>query len=754
MVLIISPVVFLAVKKAEAGCGMCHYNCVAPFGGFSLGATGQLESSPGNFWWTCNDSIGGITVPNACFQGPGICGTPLPVNGSCASSHYACLSGTSINNASNPTTWTWRCQGSGGGSTASCTENKLFGTVNVTSNVGASWTITGPTTINDSGTSQSSPSQPVGIYTITWGGVSGYRVPASQSLTLIGGGTITFNGNYVATPDLTASVVMPNTATIDVPITFSSTITNSGTGSTQGSTVEGTMTTYSGTGGSPRKIAFDGTNMWTVNENNSVTKISPTGVMNTYPLAGSWPSNFPRSIAFDGTNMWTADFNANSVTKISPTGVSLNTYTGTGAAPVGIAFDGTNMWTVNTDGNSVTRISPTGVMNTYPTASFQTDIAFDGINMWTSSAFIDSVTKISPTGVATIYPGTGGNPSGIAFDGTNMWLSSGGNGATRISPTGVMTSYTGTGGWQSFIAFDGINMWISKTSGVGVKKVLPTGVMTLYTGTGMWPMGIAFDGTNMWTANIFGDSVTKIGVGGGFFSLFQVASAPNGGGMITDVMPQVPTSALAAGANTIISRNYTFTTPGTYSVRACADKYSATGTGTITESDETNNCSPWTDITISGDTLKICPNPCDFAGTSFNGMTFTSVPTTLYACYGTGDCSAGDTNVNGTWSATNVPNDAINLSSNSGTSVGVSSNYSGLGTVTENITISYLSATPAIATASVSCVPFTCGSPSIISQRASYCPSVTNTFDDNCGGVTAACDGTKNCDFNWREIAP
>lgn len=72
-----------------------------------------------------------------------------------------------------------------------------LGTVAVSSNVSSSWTITGPTTITGSGTSQSSPSQPVGTYTITWGDIAGYTTPATQSLTLISDGTITFNGTYV-----------------------------------------------------------------------------------------------------------------------------------------------------------------------------------------------------------------------------------------------------------------------------------------------------------------------------------------------------------------------------------------------------------------------------------------------------------------------------------------------------------------------------------------------------------------------------
>ena len=89
----------------------------------------------------------------------------------------------------------------GGGSTVATYNFSVIlplGTVNVSSNIASSWTITGPTTITGSGTSQSYPSQPAGTYTITWGSVSGYTAPATQSLTLASGGTITFTGTYTA----------------------------------------------------------------------------------------------------------------------------------------------------------------------------------------------------------------------------------------------------------------------------------------------------------------------------------------------------------------------------------------------------------------------------------------------------------------------------------------------------------------------------------------------------------------------------
>ncbi len=63
------------------------------------------QDFPGlNSGWTMYD----ITVTNV-------------VNGVCDATHFSCIAGTSINN-SGTGPWTWQCQGSGGGSTDSCSE--------------------------------------------------------------------------------------------------------------------------------------------------------------------------------------------------------------------------------------------------------------------------------------------------------------------------------------------------------------------------------------------------------------------------------------------------------------------------------------------------------------------------------------------------------------------------------------------------------------------------------------------------------
>jgi hypothetical protein len=70
---------------------------------------------------------------------------------------------------------------------------------------GASWTITGPTTLSGSGYVVTYSTLPSGSYTITWNDVAGYTKPATQTLTLVAPSTIYFYGTYV----VSAPVVTP-----------------------------------------------------------------------------------------------------------------------------------------------------------------------------------------------------------------------------------------------------------------------------------------------------------------------------------------------------------------------------------------------------------------------------------------------------------------------------------------------------------------------------------------------------------------
>ena len=86
--------------------------------------------------------------------------------------------------------------------------------------------------------------------------------------------------------------------------------------------------------------------------------------------------------------------------------------------------------------------------------------------------------------------------------------------------------------------------------------------------------------------------------GASFSNFMQVATAANGAGTISN-LTAVTMSTLSAGSNSTSQRSHTFSSAGTYSVRACADKSTATDGGTITESNEGNNCGAWTNVTVN-----------------------------------------------------------------------------------------------------------------------------------------------------------
>lgn len=110
---------------------------------------------------------------------------------------------------------------------------------------------------------------------------------------------------------------------------------------------------------------------------------------------------------------------------------------------------------------------------------------------------------------------------------------------------------------------------------------------------------------NIATVNVartFSTNISNIGGAStvnSFSNFFQIAPAANGVGTPVN-LDSASTTALASGAtHAITSPSYTFTTTGTYSVRACADKTNPASTGTIAEKDENNNCSAWTNVTVS-----------------------------------------------------------------------------------------------------------------------------------------------------------
>ncbi|MFA6519923.1 MAG: CARDB domain-containing protein, partial [Candidatus Paceibacterota bacterium] len=195
------------------------------------------------------------------------------------------------------------------------------------------------------------------------------------------------------------------------------------------------------------------------------------------------------------------------------------------------------------------------------------------------------------------------------------------------------------------------------------------------------------------TATTFSSIVRNVGTGstGSLFRNFlQVATAINGGGTITDVLPAVVMPTLAAGNTNTFSKSYSFASIGTYSLRVCADKRDRNDVGSITESNELNNCGPWTTVTVSNPAIagscSVSPDS-GFVGDSFTWST-SGVSggdgTYTYAWSGTDSLSGTTASVSKSYATSGAKSGSVVISS-AGNSLTVNcTNSTGGGTVTIN----------------------------------------------------------------------
>ncbi len=110
--------------------------------------------------------------------------------------------------------------------------------------------------------------------------------------------------------------------------------------------------------------------------------------------------------------------------------------------------------------------------------------------------------------------------------------------------------------------------------------------------------------------------------GAGFTALFQKATNSSGSGA-TDI-GTASVSTLGAGSSAQASKSYTFSSAGTYYVRACADKSSAGNAGVISESNENNNCGGWTAITAAPLPAGLSCTPSSTSVTREDKITYTA----------------------------------------------------------------------------------------------------------------------------------
>ena len=246
----------------------------------------------------------------------------------------------------------------------------------------------------------------------------------------------------------------------------------------------------------------------------------------------------------------------------------------------------------------------------------------------------------------TTHPGGTGTWDNIAtnasFSGTYT--------ASQLPNGGLTTTQTcydtlGTSG-NSAVSTASVKVCQVGQTTDGVVCITPQTTGSDLTAGSVSPTSSAVDVSTTYSATI-----TNIGnapTGSGFTNLFQKATDASGTGA-TDIGTSASV-ALIAGGTASASLSYSFPSVGTFYLRVCADKSSAGSVGTITESNENNNCGEWTAITIASSPGGCVPGdpgcPSECTGTAH---TSSCSSTELNSCgqYGTGlesfDCNGNVT---------------------------------------------------------------------------------------------------------------
>lgn len=339
-------------------------------------------------------------------------------------------------------------------------------------------------------------------------------------------------------------------------------------------------------------------------DNNTIRKITPTGDVTTLAgLADNLGSadgagiaarfNGPSGVAVDNSgNAYIADIYNNTIRKISPTGVvttlagmagSTGSLDGTGSAarfnwPSGVAVDSTaNVYVADSSNHAIRKITPARVVTTLagsadPAISGSTDGTGTAARFSHPSALtVDSsgniividqwnntIRKVTPGGVVTTLAGTPGQigsadgagaavsfyvPTDVAADNSgNVYVVDSGNQTIRkINGGGVVTTFAGvpgamgatdgTGSDVRFtnpygVAVDGSgNLFVTENNNT-VRKITPAGAVTTIAGSPIqygsddgtgsaarfnYPRGVAVDGAGKLYLADSGNNTIRIG---------------------------------------------------------------------------------------------------------------------------------------------------------------------------------------------------------------------------------------------------
>jgi len=194
--------------------------------------------------------------------------------------------------------------------------------------------------------------------------------------------------------------------------------------------------------------------------------------------------------------------------------------------------------------------------------------------------------------------GTWNATTGTGGTGTTTWTGTGNGTGTWTSATGsgTWTNGTGTGG-------SGTGTWgsttidVTGTCSAGWTGIYPNCILITDGKPDLRAGIVTPTSTTINTPTTLSSTITNDGggsTGKSFLSFFTINIT---GKTNVELSVVIPTLGAKIGNVAVVS--HSFSSAGVYSIRACADKKSGSDAGTITESNEDNNCGPWTTLTVT-----------------------------------------------------------------------------------------------------------------------------------------------------------
>ncbi|MBI3572381.1 hypothetical protein HY091_02515 [Candidatus Kaiserbacteria bacterium] len=454
-----------------------------------------------------------------------------------------------------------------------------------------------------------------------------------------GGGTSLSQTFTVTAPDLIITgTITPTGATAGTSVTLTATITNQGNVSTGASfnTLFQQATDANGAGATKLGTSTGSTLSSTAGSNTESTTLPYT-----FTTAGT---TYVRACAntTDNVTFGVAESNyGNNCGAWTPITVNPGALDHFGIGAISVQVAGTpfsititaqdaNNNTVTSSASTVALTSNAGTVSPATTGTFTSGkwtgtvsltqannaaiITATNGKIGTSNAFIISA---SPVSTVTISPATLSVALGSSAQFTATAKDQYGNTRTGDSFSWSVSSGGGSVSSSGLYAPDGQVGTFTVTATDGAISGTATVTVTApdLTASGVTPTTVAAG-----TAQLYSTTVSNIGnasTGANFNTLFQTAANANGTGSAD--IGSVSSTALAGGATKTVSFSYTTTKAGTFYIRACADKSSASDTGLITESNENNNCGVWTTITVSAGAL-------DHFGIGAIGTQYVNIP--------------------------------------------------------------------------------------------------------------------------------